>query len=433
MSVVGPSRAIACASGKGIGAAALGVGARLLHNEAVACGDSRVRTTAADWPAGPALTLARPGMGRVAHVKAACPELSAGLLDRERLRAFVLVHIAAAVKGTALAELQRELTPLTAHRVPAPQGRALIARELEGLVAAGLVKTARTRVAASAAGASQAAVFLGLRSALTEFLRASDVGIVALTLAKALGLEREPGRRLKALATLEGLRAGIVQHAFGVKIKGAVTPARLRAALAEIAVERAFGNQLKTTGTLGLSPKTGRLLAGQLARKPREFGTDQRLIAALAAEETRTRGADLALLRLRVLQGYLDLPAEQPPSRPSAAPAEALHPFEAPPIARRPDLDGFASAVRGQAAMSAEGWAGNRRAYISHVWRRVRERHPEWGLSEIEFKSMLAEAHRAGRLLLANADLKDDGNLRDVAESALVYKNAVFHFVRVDV
>ena len=66
-------------------------------------------------------------------------------------------------------------------------------------------------------------------------------------------------------------------------------------------------------------------------------------------------------------------------------------------------------------------------------FQRVRERHPEWGLSEIEFKCMLAEAHRAGRLLLANADLKDDGSLRDVAESALAYKNAVFHFVRVDV
>ena len=369
-------------------------------------------------------------------MKAACPELSAGLLDRERLRALVLVHVTSAVKGTGMAQLQRDLTPLIAHRLPAPQGRALIARELDGLAAAGLVKVVRTRVAASAAGASQAAVFLGLRGALAEFLRASHVGIVALMLAKALGLEREPVKRLKVLATLDGLRAGIVQHAFGVKIKGAVTPARLRAALAEIALERAFGNQLKAgrTGALGLSAETGRLLAGQLARKPRQFGTDQRLIAALAAEETRTRGADLALLRLRVLQGYLDVAAHEPPrQRPSAGPAEAPHAVEAPPIARRPDLDGFASEVRGQAAMSAEGWVGNRRAYISHVWRRVRERHPEWGLSEIEFKCMLAEAHRAGRLLLANADLKDDGNLRDVAESAVVYKNAVFHFVRVDV
>jgi hypothetical protein len=365
-------------------------------------------------------------------VKAACPEPSGGLLDRERLRALLLVHVAAVVKGRGMAELPRHLTPLTAHRLPAPQGRALIARELAGLAAAGLVVMARRRVTASAAGASQAAVFLGVRSELAAFLRANDVDIVALMLAKALGLEREPVRRLKALATLEGLRAAIVQHAFAVKLKGVATPARLRAALAELALQRAFGNQLAGRGgALGLSPKAGRLLAGQLARKPREFGTDQRLIAALAAEQTRTRGGDLVLLRLRVLQRYLDVSCERQPSeRPSAARTEGLHP-QAAPIARRPDLDGFASEVRGEAALVAEGWAGNRRAYISHVWRRLRERHPEWGLSEIEFKCMLAEAHRAGRLLLANADLKDDGSLRDVAESALVYKNAVFHFVRV--
>jgi hypothetical protein len=368
-------------------------------------------------------------------VKAACPEPSGGSLDRERLRALVLVDVAAAVKGRGLVELQRHLTPLTAHRLPAPQGRVLLARELEGLAAAGLVTMARPRVTASAAGANQAAVFLGVRSGLAAFLRANDVDIVALMLAKALGLEREPGRRLKALATLEGLRAGVVQHAFAVKLRGVVTPARLRAALAEIALQRAFGNQLAgRSGALGLSPKAGRLLAGQLARKPREFGTDQRLIAALAAEATRARGGDLALLRLRVLQRYLDVPSERQPSeRPSAARAEGLHRAEAAPSTRRPDLDGFASEVRGEAALVAEGWAGNRRAYISHVWRRLRERHPEWGLSEIEFKCMLAEAHRAGRLLLANADLKDDGSLRDVAESALAYKNAVFHFVRVDV
>ena len=39
----------------------------------------------------------------------------------------------------------------------------------------------------------------------------------------------------------------------------------------------------------------------------------------------------------------------------------------------------------------------------------------------------------AGEVLLANADLKDKSNLRDLQDSALIYKNAVFHFVRVDV
>jgi hypothetical protein len=104
----------------------------------------------------------------------------------------------------------------------------------------------------------------------------------------------------------------------------------------------------------------------------------------------------------------------------------------APAVAGRPDLAGFAQEVRRHAAARAQGWAGNRKAYISHVWHLMREKRPEWELSEIEFKCMLIEAHRAGSLALANADLKDNSNIAQVQDSAVVYKNAVFHFIRVD-
>jgi hypothetical protein len=360
----------------------------------------------------------------------AAGEASAGaaLLDSDRLRALVLVCVAAVPAGVRKAEVKDDLLPLTAHRLSPPQGAAMIERELEALVRAGLVGGTRGRLAASAAGRSQAAIFLGVKGEHAGFLPEGSDAVMAEVLAKALGLERE-ARRSKALATLDGLRLAIVQHAFAVKIKGVATPARLRAALAAIALERAFGNQL-TAGKLGLSPKAGRVLAGQLAEKPRDHGTDKRLIAALAADRVGCARADYATLRLRVLQRYLERAARPQQAR------DGAHPRRVEPTAlgaRRPDLGGFASEVRAHAASSAQGWAGNRKAYISHVWRLMRERRPEWGLSEIEFKCMLAEAHRAGQVLLANADLKDASNLRDVQDSALVYKNAVFHFVRVDV
>jgi len=369
-------------------------------------------------------------------MKAAGAYLSAagGPLDSERLRALLLVNVASAAGSMTRAEIRRELLPLTLERLSASEGRAAIETELSGLLAAGLLK-GRAAMVASAAGASQAAVFLGLRGDLQTFLLNGEVTIAAQTLAKALALEREPAKRVAALATVDGLRLAIVQHAYGVKIKGLITASRLRQALAAVALERAFGNQLTAglAGKLGLSAKAGRVLAGQLARKPRDFGTDKRLIAALAAEYVGGSCADLPALRLRVLQGYLfpsrgHCPGEQPPSGEVAA-----RPRESEPFAERPDLHGFASEVRGHAAISAQGWAGDRKAFISHVWRLLCERRPEWGLSEIEFKCMLAEAHRRGQLVLANADLKDKSNLRDVQDSALVYKNAVFHFVRVDV
>ena len=133
-------------------------------------------------------------------------------------------------------------------------------------------------------------------------------------------------------------------------------------------------------------------------------------------------------------------PARLEPAQPSAvaavkpapiAPMALLAPV-APPAQGRPDLPGFATEVRRHAASQAQGWSGDRKAYISHVWRNIRDKRPDWGLSEIEFKCMLAEAHRAGQLALANADLKDKSNIKDVQDFAVVYRNAVFHFIRVD-
>ena len=147
-------------------------------------------------------------------------------------------------------------------------------------------------------------------------------------------------------------------------------------------------------------------------------------------------------MRLALLRRFLDgdakrAPVAARPARPiERAPAPArprlVEPAPPPPAAGRPDLLGFARDMRHHAAIDAQGWTGNRKAYISHTWRRIREARAGWGLSEIEFKCMLAEAHRAGHVVLAHADLKDNENIKDLQDSALVFKNAIFHFIRVD-
>jgi hypothetical protein len=73
-----------------------------------------------------------------------------------------------------------------------------------------------------------------------------------------------------------------------------------------------------------------------------------------------------------------------------------------------------------------------RKAFISRVWDAIRTSHPEWGLSEIEFKDMLAGAHRAGQLVLTGADLKNKQNIKEFEDSAILYKNTVWHYVRVE-
>jgi hypothetical protein len=270
-------------------------------------------------------------------------------------------------------------------------------------------------------------------------------------IAKALGWEQVTAKRLAALETPGGLRAAVVAHAYGLHIKGPATPARLRKALAASALKRAFGDETagRFLGKLGLSARAGRLLAAQLLARPRDFGTDARLVAALAAQGVGAPSADPAAVRAALVRQFFGAP-EQParkrerrrpsPNRHEPVPILPLHepapppalPATAAPAPRPPDLPRFAVEVRRLAAAEARGWSGDRKAYISHVWRNVRDARPEWGLSEIEFKNLLAEAHRSGQLALANADLKDEGNIKDVQESAVAYRNAVFHFIRVE-
>lgn len=357
-------------------------------------------------------------------------------VDPERVRDILLLRIACGMRGIARPELMSDLAGIVGHRLSSGQWRAMLENGISHLVSSGLAVERSGRIEATEAGTEKAAKFLGLKGNLPRLWNdLRDTRLVA----RALNLQREPAKRLKTLATADGLRMAIVQSAYGLKIKGIPTASRLRSALANVALERAFGNQIKSglAGKAGFSPSAGRLLAGQLARQPRDFGTDARLIAALAGEHVGATRSDLAALRLGVLRKFVDgtcVPEAAPRPAPARvkepAPVAVVAPVERP--AGKPDVAGFVSEVRRQAAGQAQGWAGNRRAYISHVWRQIRDQRPEWGVSEIEFKCMLAEAHRAGHVSLAHADLKDSKNIKDIQESAVVFKNAVFHYIQVD-
>ncbi|HEU4377532.1 MAG TPA: hypothetical protein VFR73_03095 [Hyphomicrobiaceae bacterium] len=360
-------------------------------------------------------------------------------VDTERLRDIVLVRIASAVRGVSRTDLANDLVSLVAHRLSVGRWRSLLDGAIDSLTSTGQVQQRAGRIEASDAGIERASHFLGLKGHLPRLWNElRDQRLVAV----ALALQREPAKRIKGLADQEGLRAAIVQRAYGLKIKGVATASRLRTALAAVALQRAFGNQIKAglTGKTGFSASAGRLLAAQLSRQPRDFGTDARLIAALAAEHVGATKTDVASLRLGVLRAFVGGDDAKPASKRPAAVATAkprlVEPAPAPvpasPATARPDLAGFVQEVRRQAAGQAQGWPGNRRAYISHVWRHIRDQRPDWGVSEIEFKCMLAEAHRAGHVVLANADLKDSKNIKDLQDSAVVFKNAVFHFIRVD-
>ena len=377
----------------------------------------------------------------------------------QELRPLLLARLAVA-GGATRAEIVRDGLPLVSHRLSPAEWRRAAAETAAALLADGLAGETRGRLRLTPAGEEAARRLLGaFKSWPSSWAELRDERLVAT----ALGLAGESGQKLKALATPEGLRALILQKAFGLPLKGNQTANRLRVELAVVALERAFGNKIK--GGLGSSggftAKAGRLLAGQLAARPRDFGTDGRLIAELAAEQVGAPQPDADAVRLALLRRWVAALLPPPvqavaaviPARPAEvvplpvrplpgregvvgmAPAAANDAGPAstrPAPQQRPGLDQFAREVIAAAAQVAEGWPGNRKAFISRTWQVIRSSWPGWQLSEIEFKCMLAEAHRAGQIVLANADLKDKRSIPDIEASAIAYKNTVWHYVRVE-
>lgn len=383
------------------------------------------------------------------------PRTEPARIDATRVGAIALVRLCVGDGTVSEAELARDLQPLVAPVVEAAEWRLLVGRLIGTHARDQLVVRQAGRLRITATGRRQASQFIGADLADATLAGADDWPAVrdGLLVAKALGMPGAGPRRLKGLGKADGLGCAIVTAAHGLKLKSTPSASRLRNALALLALDRAFGNRLqRDLGTKsGLSAKAGRLLAGQLSIRPRDFGTDSRLVAGLAAEAVGAAGGSVTALRMALLRGFVTGALDWPltpngraaqdrttiaPTRvaPSRRPASAPGPATAskPALVERPGPEAFARALRDLARPLAIGWSGSRKVFISQLWSAVQAHHPGWGLSEIEFKAMLTEAHRTGLLALGTSDLRDKRYLDDIQASATVFKNTVWHFVRVD-
>ncbi|MEQ1578323.1 MAG: hypothetical protein ABL894_11785 [Hyphomicrobium sp.] len=352
--------------------------------------------------------------------------------------------------GATRSEIATDLSTYLTHKLSPGEWRRTAESQIAMAIAAGLATETRNRLRLTSAGRQKAANFTGLSAAAApEWAAMRDIHLIA----KGLGIERESASRLKMAVRPEGLRALIVQTAYKLPTKKNPSLAKLRAQLARVALERAFGNSIKTGFGNGaaFTSKAGRSLAGQLSNNPRDFATDQRLITALAAEAVGAVQSDFEALQLAICRNLgTGLLAAQPASDSATGASSKSRPATAVPNvpryaandagprqterpqAPRPDPGTFATAIKSAASKHAEGWPGNRKAFISQVWQAIRISQPAWDLTEIEFKCMLAEAHRLGQVVLATADLKDKKSMAAIESSAIAYKNTVWHFVRVE-
>jgi hypothetical protein len=343
--------------------------------------------------------------------------------------------------GATRAQVVRDLGPLVTPKQSSAQWRDAVDAALARLDAGGKVRDARGRLRLAEPGEAAVARYFGEKEAHARTWNDQrDIWLVA----KALGVDASKPALRSALSRPDGLSALFVQQAFGLAVRQALSPSKLRAALALVALERAFGDNVTDGLAKGsaLSAKAGRVLAGQLLHKPRELPTDTRLVAALCADQAGSVRFEADTLRLAVLRklASVDAPiSPQPVAKPALRAVRESEPL--PPkiltsqpeeTPQRPGLAQFSAGVLTAARTRAEGWPGARKAFISRVWDAIRTSHPEWGLSEIEFKDMLAGAHRAGQLVLSGADLKNKQNIKEFEDSAILYKNTVWHYVRVE-
>lgn len=339
-------------------------------------------------------------------------------------------------RGATRVRIVRDLTPVVSHKFSPGEWRSRVTDLTAELLAEGALDETRGRLSATPSGTAAVSAFLKCAISEETWPEIQDGPLIA----KALGLGKLTAANMRALHRPDGLRALVLQNAFALPLRGGQTVSKLRALLAVVALERAFGNKIKTGlgSGAGFSAKAGRLLAGQLSSRPRDYGSDAKLVSSLAAEIVDARQVEPEAVRRAILRNFVSGSlSDTQPAKPAskgdvpAAANDTGKPGAGPQAVRRPSPAEFASHVHNAASSCAEGWSGNRKALISKVWAIIGKAHPGWGLSEIEFKCMLAEAHRSGLLALASADLKDKKSAQDLKASEITYKNTVWHHVRV--
>jgi len=337
--------------------------------------------------------------------------------DRGALAATVLLRVSGE-GGRAISEarIARDLAPCLSHRLSPADWRNLIARVLDDLAGDGSIARVGGKITPLQPIWRRRDGLLGARVPReTGWTQLRDVHLMA----RALGLSGDVRRR-RLLLTSEGLRRAILEKAFDQKFREPGGYAGLRDGLARLALRRGTVEPDLAMAAHRLSPGGRRLQAASLLRyaktQPR---SDGQLVAAIAAEQLGSRGTSPSALRLDLLRRHL------------TGDGFALGAV-APPPRKRFDLAEFLEEVRNFARQLAQGWQGNRRALISRVFPALADAHPEWGLDVTAFKALLADAHRAGRLNLVNADLRDSSIIADLQASAVAYHNMIMHFIRVE-
>lgn len=313
----------------------------------------------------------------------------------ERVDDLVLVRLATPRKAPyRRSELPKLLGRYLEHGASAAEVRGILEASVERLLAAGhlappitVTPDGRRRAEAAMGGPIPA--------------RWATVEARGLVLA-ALG--RPGDKKLAArVADAQGLQAVLLSKAHALDAPATPTLAQALDALVWQGLGVANG------GPLTLEKL--RVWALDRSLKGTARGGSRQLARRAAAVATGARGGDPAALRRAVVGRWLTEEAG------AHAPAQE---------------EALVDAVRRAVRDPATPRYSPRDAYIAGVYDALAAHPARRGLSLADFKARLVEAHRAGLLHLARADLVAAMDPELVARSETHYLNATFHFIVTD-
>jgi hypothetical protein len=334
---------------------------------------------------------------------------------------------AARLTAAAYADALRRFAPSDAT---AADWRATVTTAVAALVGEGLFGADLALADRRAAEATLGAAFGAAFAAAPRWSRLVDHLVPARGLGVALDAKGQ-----QRLGERDAMAAAIVGRALGLWSQG--PPPSPAALCDQLAWQR-----------LGLPGKAKRLpeelrallLQRELATTPAPAA---RLLRLLAARELDVPRPDLRAWRDALGRRWLTgreltakaaaaaptgATAPAAPTSPPRAPAPTAAP-EAAPAAPAAPADFLDSLRRAVAGVGTDGAFGDRKVFIIAAWRALRA-HPAWASLPLEaYKARLLDAHRAGALELARADLITAMDPALVAASVLESDGATFHFI----
>jgi hypothetical protein len=298
-------------------------------------------------------------------------------LSAPRLDDLVLARVGTSTRPPSADEVARALRPLAPATFDDARWAGAIRESLERL---------------QPAAASEIARRFGVTGAVT-WKRIAERVVPGL----ALGIPPADARSHGRLKDRDQWAAAIVGRALGLWRQG---PPPSLPAVCDALVWRAL--------SLGGTPKrTPPEIRAHFVSQvfPAGAGSAERTIRLLAASQVGAPRADLRALREALVRRWL-VGQDWEPAAPD-----------------------FAAAVRDAADHATDGVFGERKVFIRNVWRTLRA-HPAFGsLALDEFKHRLIDAHKAGLVTLARADLVAAMDPEAVRESETSHLEARYHFV----